>query len=203
MGVALREHSQCRVVGVDSFPLSTGVKLDGFHQQDLNQGLPDLRWEEFDYVLLLDVIEHLTDPDAFVQLLRSRLERHPDVRLLVSTGNVAFFVTRLMLLFGQFNYGKKGILDRTHTRLYTFSTFRRLFEQNGFEVLETIGVPGPFSIVFGEGRLGRSLIAINKALISVLRNVFSYQIYLALRPRPSLDYLLAHAQEQSATRFAA
>jgi glycosyltransferase involved in cell wall biosynthesis len=203
MGAALKERAQCRVVGVDVFPLAEGILLDGFRLHDLDQGLPELRWQDFDYVLLLDVIEHLSDPEAFVQLLRSRLQSNLEVRLLVSTGNVAFFVTRLMLLFGQFNYGKKGILDRTHTRLFTFSTFRRLFEQNGFEVLETIGVPGPFSIAFGEGRLGRGLNAINKMLIVLLRRVFSYQIYFVVRVRPSLDYLLAHAQEQSAIRFAA
>ena len=39
-----------------------------------------------------------------------------------------------MLLFGQFNYGKRGILDLTHTRLFTFESFRRLFEQGGFRV---------------------------------------------------------------------
>ena len=33
-----------------------------------------------------------------------------------------------MLLFGQFNYGKRGILDLTHTRLFTFESFRRLFD---------------------------------------------------------------------------
>jgi glycosyltransferase involved in cell wall biosynthesis len=203
MGVTLKERAQCRVVGVDVFPLAAGIELDGFHQQDLNKGLPDLRWQGFDYVLLLDVIEHLSDPEAFVQLLRNKLEHNPNVRLLVSTGNVAFFVTRFMLLFGQFNYGNKGILDRTHTRLFTFSTFRRLFEQNGFEVLETIGVPGPFAIAFGNGRLSRSLMAINKRLVALFRGVFSYQIYFVARPRPSLDYLLAHAQDQSAVRFAA
>lgn len=203
LGVALKERSQCRVVGVDVFPLAARVKLDGFHQHDLNKGLPELRWQDFDYVLLLDVIEHLSDPEAFVQLLRSQLQNNPEVRLLVSTGNVAFFVTRLMLLFGQFNYGNKGILDRTHTRLFTFSTFRRLFEQNGFEVLETLGVPGPFSVAFGDGKVGRGLNAINKVLISFFRRVFSYQIYFVVRARPSLDYLLTQAQRQSAVRYAA
>jgi glycosyltransferase involved in cell wall biosynthesis len=203
LDVVLKDRNRCRVVGVDVFPLAAGIRLDGFHQHDLNQGPPELRWQDFDYVLLLDVIEHLYDPEAFVQLLRSQLQSNLEIRLLVSTGNVAFFVTRLMLLFGQFNYGNKGILDRTHTRLFTFSTFRRLFEQNGFEVLETIGVPGPFGAAFGDSRLSHGLNAINRGLIALFRRFFSYQIYFVVRVRPSLDYLLAHAQEQSAIRFAA
>jgi len=194
MGAALKKRRQCRVVGVDVYLLGTGVK---FH--DLDRGLPELRWQDFDYVLLLDVIEHLSDPEAFVQLLRNQLQNNPAVRLLVSTVKAAFFVTRLMLLFGQFNYGSY----RTHTRLFTFSTFRRLFERNGFEVLEVTGVPGSFSVPFGDGKLGQGLNAINRVLISFFRRVFSYQIYFIVGIRPSLDYLLAHAQEQSAIRFAA
>ena len=42
-----------------------------------------------------------------------------------------------MLLLGQFNYGKRGILDLTHTRLFTFASFRRLFEQGGFRVVDS------------------------------------------------------------------
>ena len=52
---------------------------------------------------------------------------NPETKLVVSTGNVAFIVVRLMVLVGQFNYGRRGILDLTHARLFTFGTFRRLF----------------------------------------------------------------------------
>jgi uncharacterized membrane protein YdjX (TVP38/TMEM64 family)/glycosyltransferase involved in cell wall biosynthesis len=200
MGVVLKDQKQCHVVGVDCFPLGAGVELDEFYLQDLNQGLPNLCWRDFDYVLMLDVIEHLANPEVFVRELRQRLSGNPDAKLLVSTGNIGFLVTRLMLLFGKFNYGSKGILDRTHTRLFTFSTFKHLFDQNGFEILETKGVPGPFPLAFGDRWLGRSLLAVNTALIKLQRGVFSYQIYLVVRPLPTIDYLLAYAQEQSAIR---
>lgn len=203
MGVVLKDRKQCHVVGVDCFPLGAGVELDEFHLQDLNNGLPELRWRSFDYVLLLDVIEHLANPEAFVTGLRQRLSSNPEAKILVSTGNIGFLIPRLMLLFGKFNYGSKGILDRTHTRLFTFATFKHLFEQNGFEILEIKGVPGPFPLAFGDGWLGRSLLAVNTALIKLRRGVFSYQIYLVVQPLPTVDYLLAHAQEQSAIRAAA
>jgi glycosyltransferase involved in cell wall biosynthesis len=203
MGVALKERKQCDVVGADMFPLGAGIQLNEFHLQNLNEGLPNLPWEIFDYVLLLDVIEHLADPEAFVTALRSRLRHNPDVKLLVSTANIGFLIPRLMLLFGKFNYGTKGILDRTHTRLFTFSTFCHLFRQNGFEVLEVKGVPAPLPLVFGEGRLSRYLMAVNQALITLRRGVFAYQIYLVVKPLPSIEYLLAQAEAQSAIRAAA
>ena len=53
---------------------------------------------------------------------------------MLTTPNVAFVVQRLMLLLGQFNYGKAGILDRTHTRLFTFRTLERLLRDAGFRI---------------------------------------------------------------------
>ena len=59
------------------------------------------------------------------------------VKVIVSTGNVGFLITRLALLFGWFNYGRRGILDLTHTRLFTFGTLRNLFEQAGYQIEES------------------------------------------------------------------
>jgi SAM-dependent methyltransferase len=158
--------------------------------------------QDFDSILLLDVIEHLSAPEKFVEELREALKLCPDKRIIVSTGNIGFFVTRLMLLLGQFNYGTRGILDMTHTRLFTFATLRRLFEQGGFRILETRGVPGPFPLALGPGRIGRLLVRINRLLISLSRGMFSYQIFMVLQPNPSLEFLLQSAEEQSAIRAA-
>jgi hypothetical protein len=45
-----------------------------------------------------------------------------DLKLLVSTGNIVFPLTLLLLLAGQFNYGKRGILDLTRSSLFAFPT---------------------------------------------------------------------------------
>jgi hypothetical protein len=134
--------------------------------------------------------------------LKEAIDSTPDVKLVLSTGNVGFLVTRLMLLLGQFNYGKRGILDMTHTRLFTFTSLRRLVEQAGFRIVETRGVPGPFPLALGDAWLARLLLRMNRALIGLSRGLFSYQIFMVLKPVPSLDYLLRDAEEQSARRVA-
>jgi hypothetical protein len=156
--------------------------------------------QEFDHVLMLDVIEHLSAPERFMAELQQTLSTRPDIKVILSTGNVAFFVTRLTLLLGQFNYGKRGILDMTHTRLFTFTSFRRLLEQSGFRITEVRGVPGPFPLAMGGSRLSRMLVAVNKALIAISRGLFSYQIFVVAQPVPSLDYLLQDAETQSSIR---
>jgi hypothetical protein len=45
--------------------------------------------------------------------------------------------------------------------------------------------------------------AVNQALITLRRGVFAYQIYLVVKPLPSIEYLLAQAEAQSAIRAAA
>jgi len=197
-GDTLRRERACRVTGVDRFPLGPGVEVDRFIRHDLNDGLPAVDLREYDYILLLDVIEHLSSPEAFVDHLRTAMKLAPAAKLLVSTANIGFAVTRFMHLVGQFNYGKRGILDLTHSRLFTFSSLRRLFEQGGFRVRQMRGIPGPFPLVFGEGPLSRSLMAINTALIRIARGLFSYQMFFVVEPLPSLEHLLREAHHEPA-----
>ena len=203
VGAMLRRLRRCRVTGVDRVAPGPGVELDAFILHDLNDGLGGIDLRDYDYVLLLDVIEHLTSPEAFVQELRDGLRLSPATMLLASTANIGFFINRLMLLAGQFNYGKRGILDLTHCRLFTFSSFRRLFEQGGFRVREMRGIPGPFPLAFGSSRVSRALLAINTALIKLSRGLFSYQMFFVVEPLPSLEYLLRSAQEHSMGRTGA
>jgi glycosyltransferase involved in cell wall biosynthesis len=201
LGAALRERG-CRTTGVDSVPLDRADAVDAFHLYDLNRRPFPLDLTDFDYAVMLDVIEHLASPEDFVDDFLAAASRNPNLQFVVSTGNVGFIVIRLMLLLGQFNYGKRGILDLTHTRLFTFATFRRLFEQSGFEVLEMRGIPAPFPLAVGQGPLGRFLLAGNKVLVRISRSLFAYQIFAVVRPKPTLEWLLAHAQRASGARAA-
>jgi len=193
----------CHVVGVDIVPLEEGVELDGFYRHDLNDGLPAIELDDFDYVLLLDVIEHLNSPERFLEELYAKLSLNPDVTVVVSTGNIAFGMTRLLLLAGQFNYGKRGILDLTHTRLFTFSTLRRALEGAGFRVVQQRGVPAPFPLALGDSRPARALMSLNRHGNRLWKRFFAYQIYAIAQPRPSLDLLLRDAHVNSAIRAGA
>jgi glycosyltransferase involved in cell wall biosynthesis len=198
-GAKLRERG-CHVVGVDLFPLAPGIELDEFHLHDLNDPNLPVDPGSFDYIVMLDVIEHLASPETFLDGLRDAVARTPATTLIVSTGNVAFAPTRLMLLAGQFNYGRRGILDMTHTRLFTFSTMRRLLEGAGMQIEEARGVPAPFAMAVGERPLGRALLRLNRALIRARKQLFAYQMFIVATPRPLLPYLLAEAYEKSQAR---
>ena len=151
------------------------------------------------YLLMLDIIEHLRSPELFLDHLRQKFGHQPRT-LVLSTPNVAFVVQRLMLLFGQFNYGRMGILDRTHTRLFTFRSIRHLLRDAGFRILILRGVPAPFPKVLGTGLLGRTAMAINQALIAISKTLFSYQIFVVAETSPDVDFVLRDSRIQSAAR---
>jgi glycosyltransferase involved in cell wall biosynthesis len=202
VAAVLKEQKGCYVAGVDvsSVPQRT---LDKFYLRDLNDGVTDIPVEEYDFVLLLDVLEHLVKPEAFLDRLRERLSLNPNAELIVSTGNVAFIITRLMLLFGQFNYGKKGILDLTHTRLFTFASLVRALQQAGFTIVQTGAMPAPFDLAVKKNLISNSLSALNSFLNRLLPTLFAYQVIVRAKARPSVESLLRAAQEASRARASA
>ena len=199
---ALREKG-CNVTGIDQFPPPSDAGLAEFIRADLSISELPADAAAFDYVLLLDVIEHIRSPEAFVESLRGATRGDDGPTLIVSTANVGFFLIRLGLLLGKFHYGPRGILDLTHTRLFTFATLRNLFEQAGFRVEEVRGVPAPFPLAFGDNRFARALLWINRVLIRLSKPLFSYQMFMVIRPLPSLDWLLQRAVETSKARIEA
>ena len=192
----LKVRKNCHVTGVDMFP-PLAERIDDFHCRDLNQGLAGIPIGSAEYVLLLDVIEHIASPEAFLDDLRNRLSQ---AELIISTGNVAFVITRLMLMMGQFNYGERGILDMTHTRLYTFSSLSRLLEQSGFAIIETQAIPAPFPLAVGNGRLGRGLLKLNSFLIKINAHLFGYQMVMRAKALPTVKSLLEAAHEASSSK---
>ena len=99
---ALKDQKGCWVAGVDKLQLREH-RFDSFYLCDLNQGLADIQVESADFVLMLDVLEL-----GFSRRLLDELRTSLRGELIISTGNVAFIVTRFMLMIGQFNYGRQG-----------------------------------------------------------------------------------------------
>jgi 2-polyprenyl-3-methyl-5-hydroxy-6-metoxy-1,4-benzoquinol methylase len=186
LGGHLTEAKGCTVVGVDVLEQGqVDRRLAGYHRIDLDTEperlLALLRREQFDRVLLLDVIEHLARPEQFLSSL-TRLQLREPPTFVVSTGNVAFVFVRLMLLLGHFNYGQKGILDITHRRLFSHHTFRNLLIQTGFVVSQVHYCPLPFREL-GLSKASASLLErINMFCIRLRPRLFAYQVLFVAQP---------------------
>ncbi len=192
----------CIVDGVDHLPQeSVSDSVRRYMRIDLNRHPEDLadrlKRSRYDVILLGDVIEHMTDPEAFLDMIRQAVASR-GTSLVVSTGNVAFLVVRLMLSFGQFNYGPKGILDRTHRRLFTIRSFRQMFRQCGYRIRSFQTVPMPFSTVF-TGRPGLALLLerVNGWFAKFWPGLFAYQMIVEAEALPTAVQLLALSESRA------
>jgi SAM-dependent methyltransferase len=174
-----------RVFGVDQIPpelVSPFVHRYVRHDLEVPLDLPFGR--VFDYVILSDVIEHIKNRDALMESLRRYLKL--DGKVVASTGNIAIWFYRTSLLLGRFEYGPRGILDRTHVYLFTLDSFRRFFLQRGYRVLGTRFTPIPFELVFsstGRSALVEGITGLYQYLTSLWPRMFAYQfiVYCTFR----------------------
>ena len=96
---------------------------------------------------------------------------------MLTTPNVANWAIRLSLLAGRWRYTERGILDRTHTHLFTRTTL--------VETVEGAGYRGRRARPHG-ARAGVGTPAVERVAHAVARlrpSLFAYQFLLVAAPR--------------------
>jgi 2-polyprenyl-3-methyl-5-hydroxy-6-metoxy-1,4-benzoquinol methylase len=187
-----------RVTGIDpaSEPLAQDESepyFENYIRADLDDGirpamdlLPDaLKARRFDRVLLLDILEHLKNPELLLRQSRDALAPHG--QLIVSVPNVANLSVRAMLLFGRFDYKSRGILDRTHLRFFTRKTARRMLEENGYEILDQRMTVIPVElvpVVSSSNLLVKAINGLLRMFTPLFPGLLGYQVVLVARARP-------------------
>jgi glycosyltransferase involved in cell wall biosynthesis len=150
--------------------------------EDLERGLGKLTGnspQPFDRILLLDVLEHLRDPSPLLREARRLLAQRG--KLIVSVPNAVNLTVRLKVLFGQFRYDDRGILDWSHLRFFTKKTIRTLLEGHGYRITERHFTIMPLERVIPmrpESRLLRSANRILRAATAIAPGLFAYEIIL-------------------------
>jgi len=130
--------------------------------------------ESFDVVLCGDLIEHLRDPHRFLKRIRPLLR--PGGRLVLTTPNVANWTIRLGLLFGRWQYTQRGILDRTHTHLFTRKTLAEDLARAGYRIV-AFDFTAPVPVI------GSPLVEKAAHTVGRLRpSLFAYQFVVAATP---------------------
>lgn len=141
--------------------------------------------ETYDKVIALDVIEHLDNPEVAMLKINNILKTGG--KLYISTANIAFIIMRAALMLGWFNYGKKGILDKTHHRLFTIKSFKRLLKNSGFCLEKVIGFGPPIADEIGKGGF---LVLIDRSagfLARLKPSLFSFNFLVVASKKPALQ----------------
>jgi glycosyltransferase involved in cell wall biosynthesis len=171
------------VIGLDTVKVD-GVqdRVDRFIEADLNEGLPREVGDGFDAVVAADVLEHVIDPAATLRQLRDALA--PGGVLFVSVPNFAHWYPRLRVLFGRFDYDRRGILDASHIRFFTRATFERLAQRSGLRIRRRSTSGLPVEVAERGGRapasLERIVSRIDRLGVVLWPTLFGYQFLFEL-----------------------
>ena len=174
-----------RVVGVDRHGIvpESASENQMFVEADLDSGLPGLG-RTFDFVLCLDILEHLRDPLKLLgQIPRLLSPQGVLIASLPNSGNIYF---RLNVLLGRFPADDHGLFDRTHLHFYTWTGWLQLFSQAGFRIQSVKPSSVPVGLALGGSSAGPLVGALETAWYSAARiwkKLFAYQFIVVATPR--------------------
>ena len=147
----LLKKNNCHVTGIEIDPeaaQSARKFCDAVLDIDISMksSLP-YEDEYFDVVLCGDVLEHTPNPSDTLRSLSRYIKKGG--LCVVSVPNVAYWLMRLRLLFGNFSYDRGGILDEGHLRFFTLKTSLKMIKDSGLEVHSIDVTPGlPYYSIF-------------------------------------------------------
>lgn len=81
----------------------------------------ELKNQRYDYIVVLDVLEHLSNAERLLKRISGLLKENGE--LIISLPNIAHNSVILNLINNKFVYTKDGLLDDTHVKFYTYSSF--------------------------------------------------------------------------------
>ncbi|MFP3939300.1 MAG: class I SAM-dependent methyltransferase [Thermoanaerobaculia bacterium] len=133
-GGLLQERFGCRVTGVELNPVVARAAREHLHRVvagDFQRVSEDLvAAGPFDALVALELFEHLTEQERFLEVAR-RLVR-PGGRIVLSVPNVGHHSIVTDLLAGRWDYVPIGLLCYTHFRFFTRHTLEDWLTRCGF-----------------------------------------------------------------------
>lgn len=177
IGAAIRQESPQELLAVEIDERSHAHLATIYHH--VYTDISSLQGSQFDWIILLDVLEHMPTPSAFVNSLRPLLASGG--KFLVSVPNVAHWSVRFPLFFlGSFEYGSLGIMDCTHLHFFSRKGFHRLFTSlDGCSIVETSATIEPFELALPEwasrNSLYEGLIPLRHWLARTFPGLMAYQ----------------------------
>ena len=86
----------------------------------------------YDYIVALDVLEHLANPEHTLQKASKLLK--PTGKILLSVPNVAHNAVIIELLQNRFTYGRLGLLDNTHIHFFAYESICQMLKNVGLYI---------------------------------------------------------------------
>lgn len=137
IGKLLKENKDCVVTGIEYDEVSYKIALEsGNYQTVYNFSITDYKNKlyrkflknksKYDYIILADVLEHIDDPLKIIDIFKDKLKSNG--KFLISVPNIAHIDIIKGLINKKFDYNNVGILDSTHLRFFTATSFVEMIQ---------------------------------------------------------------------------
>lgn len=94
--------------------------------------------EKYDYIILADVLEHLSNPQEVLRKCKKVLNENG--KILVSIPNIAHNSILIDLFNDKFCYDEVGLLDKTHIHFFTYKTFETMIRNIGLYITKQVPI---------------------------------------------------------------
>jgi len=185
----LKEHSGCRVTAIE-LDEEAIRKLSPFCEHVYKSDLNDRSWTsvlsndgKFDVVVAADVLEHLHDPPTTLRAAKDILDA--DGIVVVSLPHAGHNAAIGCLSQKDFELQDWGLLDKTHIQFFDIENMQRLFNDTGFEIIETEFIvlpPEQTELAY----FWRRIPAKSKERLTKNRFGMVYQVVIKAKPDPSM-----------------
>ena len=132
----LKENNYCETTyGIEKFNINQieiKQNIDFFCEANLETDdfFPNVK---FDLILVLDVIEHLSNPWEFIKKIKNKLDKNGKIIFIIP--NVLHYsVLKMLILNKDWKYQDSGIMDKTHLRFFTRKSIINLFTENDLRI---------------------------------------------------------------------
>ncbi len=133
----LKSNNKCeKIYGVDISEdscLKAQKILDEAININVEDDLDFFPGKQFDLILILDTLEHLINPWDFLKKVKNKLSNNGSI--IISIPNIRHYsIIKNLIIKGEWNYQKSGILDSTHLRFFTKKSLIKLFEESNLKI---------------------------------------------------------------------
>ena len=130
----LKEEKQCKmyIVEIDE---EAGAVASQYAEEAIIGDILNYEWEEkfkdisFDYILFVDVLEHLTQSKDVLDKCKCLLK--DTGKIIISIPNIAHNSVIIDLMKNKFEYQQTGLLDCTHVKFWSFESMKQMLSDIG------------------------------------------------------------------------